>query len=69
MRWLFWPVSVAGEVAALAPCRRPLSTTLAVICCLRWLSWPVSVAVLSRIGRYLLSEVAVLACIGGRYQP
>ena len=31
--------------------------------------WPVSVAAISRIGRYLLSEVAVLARIGGRYEP
>ena len=34
-----------------------------------WLFWPVSVAVISRTGRYLLSEVAVLARIGGRYEP
>ena len=34
-----------------------------------WLLWPVSVAVMSRIGRYLLYEVAVLARIAGRYDP
>ena len=33
------------------------------------LFWPVLVAVMSRIGRYLLYEVAVLARIGGRYEP
>ena len=32
-----------------------------------WLFWPVSVAVMSRSGHYLLSEVVVLARIGGRY--
>ena len=34
-----------------------------------WLFWPVSVAAMSRVGRYLLCEVAVLARIGGRYDP
>ena len=34
---------------------------LALSCCLRRLLWTVSVAVMSRIGRYLLSEVAALA--------
>ena len=34
-----------------------------------WLFWPVSLAVMSRIGRYLLYEVAVPARIAGRYDP
>ena len=34
-----------------------------------WLFWPVSLAVMSRIGRYLLHGVAVLARIAGRYEP
>ena len=34
-----------------------------------WLFWPVSLAVMSRIGRYLLYGVAVLARVGGRYGP
>ena len=34
-----------------------------------WLFWPVLVAVMSRIGCYLLYEVAVLARIVGRYEP
>ena len=34
-----------------------------------WLFWPVSLAVMSRIGRYLLREEAVLARITGRYEP
>ena len=34
-----------------------------------WLFWPVSVAVVSRVGRYLRYEVAVLARVGGRYEP
>ena len=33
------------------------------------LLWPVSLAAMSRIGRYLMCEVAVLARIGGRYDP
>ena len=33
------------------------------------LFWPVSVAAMSRIGRYLLREVAVLARIAGCYEP
>ena len=51
---------------------------------MKWLFWPVSVAVMTRIwallavvsvaamsrtGRYLLCEVAVLARIAGRYEP
>ena len=36
---------------------------------MKWLLWPVSVAAMSRSGRYLLSEVVVLARIGGRYEP
>ena len=34
-----------------------------------WLFWPAPMAAMSRAGRYLLSEVAVLARIGGRYEP
>ena len=40
---------------------------MAAICRMAWLFWPVSLAVLNRIGRYLLYEVAVLARIAGRY--
>ena len=36
---------------------------IAVSCCAKRLFWPVSVAVMSRLGRYLLYEVAVLARI------
>ena len=36
---------------------------------MKWLFWPVSLAVMSRIGRYLLYEEPVLACIAGRYEP
>ena len=54
-------------VAVLA--RRPLRAVLAAFCCLQWLRWPVSVAGMSRIGRYLLSEVAALARVGGRDEP
>ena len=42
---------------------------MAVTCCVKWLFWPVSVAVLNRIGRYLLREMAVPARITGRYEP
>ena len=34
-----------------------------------WLFWPASRAVTGRIARYLLHGVAVLARIGGRYEP
>ena len=34
-----------------------------------WLLWPVSLAAMSRVGRYLPCEVAVLARIAGRYDP
>ena len=34
-----------------------------------WLFWPVTVAAMTRTGRYLLSEVAALARITGRYEP
>ena len=34
-----------------------------------WLFWPVPVAAMSRIGRYVPQDVAVLARIGGRYEP
>ena len=40
-----------------------------LLCGAAWLLWPVSVAVMSRIGRYLPYGVAVLARIGGRYEP
>ena len=33
------------------------------------LLWPVSLAAMSRSGRYLLYEEAVLARIAGRYEP
>ena len=33
------------------------------------LFWPVSLALMSRVGRCLLYEVAVLVRIGGRYWP
>ena len=33
------------------------------------LLWPVSLAAMSRIGRYVPHGVAVLARIGGRYEP
>ena len=100
MKWLFWPVSVAGvartgryfpyEAAGLAriggrygPCwpsravrsgcsgpyRWPAWPGLAVIPRTKWLFWPASLAAMSRIGRYLLCEVAVLARIAGRYEP
>ena len=61
----YWPLHVAWR-----GCFGPLSlavTALAVICCVAWLFWPVSLAVMSRIGRYLLYEVAAMARIVGRY--
>ena len=36
---------------------------------MKCLFWPVSPAVMSRIGRYVLYEVAVLARVAGRYEP
>ena len=42
---------------------------MAVIRRTAWLFGPVSLAVMSRVGRYLLYEVAVLARIAGRYEP
>ena len=42
---------------------------MAVICGMKRLLGPVSLAALSRSGRYLRYEVAVLARIGGRYEP
>ena len=39
------------------------------MCRTAWLFWPVSLAVMSRIGRCLLCEVAALARVGGRYDP
>ena len=42
---------------------------MAGICRIKWLFWPVSLAVMSRIGRYLLCEVAVLARVAGRDEP
>ena len=78
VKWLFWPVSVAGrtragrylpcEVAALARIGGRYGV-LAVVCRVKWLFWPVSVAGVARIGCYLPCEVAALARIGGRYGP
>ena len=34
-----------------------------------WLFWPILLAVMSRVGRYLSHGVAVLARVGGRYEP
>ena len=42
---------------------------MAVICRMVWLFWPASLAVMSRIGRYLLYEMAVLARVAGRHEP
>ena len=42
---------------------------LAVMCRRVWRLWPASLAAMSRAGRYWLSEVVVLARIGGRYEP
>ena len=39
------------------------------MCRMAWLFLPVSLAGMSRVGRYLLYEVAVLARVGGRYEP
>ena len=36
---------------------------------MKWLLGPVSLAVMNRIGRYLPYGVAVLARVGGRYEP
>ena len=44
------------------PYRWPLRAVVAGICCMKWRFCPG----MSRIGRYLLCEVAVLARIGGR---
>ena len=63
-----WPLAAVRRGCS-GPYRWPLRAVLAVICCLRWWLWPVSVAAMSRIGRYLLCEVAALACTGGRYEP
>ena len=63
-----WPLGAVRRGCS-GPYRRPLCAVLDVACRMVWLFWPVSVAVMSRIGRYLLPEVAVLARIGGRYEP
>ena len=51
-------------MAGIGGCYEP-----AVTCCMKWLFWAVSVAVMSSTGRYLPYGVAVLARIGGRYEP
>ena len=57
MKWLLWPVSVAGmtSIGRYAPYGVAVLATL--------------VAGTTRVGRYLWCEVAVLARIGGRYEP
>ena len=42
---------------------------MAGICRMAWLFWPVLLAAMSRSGRGLLCEVAVLARVGGRHDP
>ena len=66
----YWPLFAVGS-GCFGPYRWPLRAVLAVTCCMKRLLWPVSVAVMSRVGRYLMYEyeVAVLARIGGRYEP
>ena len=63
-----WPL-LAVRRGCPGPYRWPLWPALAVRPRTAWPFWPVSVAVMSRIGRYLLHEVAVLARIGGRSEP
>ena len=57
MAWLFWPVSVA----VMSRSGRYLLYEM--------LLWPGPLAAMSRTGRYLPYGVAVLARIGGRYEP
>ena len=64
----YWPLFAARSGCS-GPYRWPSRPVLAATCRLAWLLWPVSVAAMSRICRYLLCEVAVLARIGGRYDP
>ena len=42
---------------------------MAAVCRMAWRFWPASLAVMSRIGRYVLYEEAVLARIASRYEP
>ena len=63
-----WPL-LAARRGCFGPYRWPLRAVLAVICCMKRLPWPVSLAVMSRVGRYFLYEVAALARIAGRYDP
>ena len=63
-----WPL-FAVWCGSSGPYRWPLRAVLAVVCCMKWLFWPVSLAGMSRIGRFLLCEVAVLARIAGCYEP
>ena len=63
-----WPLAAVWRGCS-GPYRWPLWPVLAVSCRMAWLFWPASLAVMSRIGRYLLCEVAALARVGGRYEP
>ena len=64
----YWPLCAVWRGCS-GLYRWPLCAVLAVTCCVAWLFWPVSLAGMSRIGRYLPYEVAVLARVGGRYDP
>ena len=64
----YWSLLVVWRGCS-GPRRWPLGAVLAVICRPVWLLWPVSVALMTRIGRYLSSGVAVLARVAGRYDP
>ena len=64
----YWPVFAVWRGCSGLYCW-PSWPVLAVTCCVNWLFWPVSLAAMSRIGRYLLCEEAVLAHIAGRYEP
>ena len=64
----YWPL-LAVRRGCSGPCRWPLRPVLAVMCRRAWLLGPVSRAVMTRVGRYVLLEVPVLARIGGRYEP
>ena len=64
----YWPLYAVWRGCS-GPYRWPLRAVLAVSCCVKRLLWPVSLAAMSRSGRYLLREEAVLARIAGRYEP
>ena len=64
----YWPL-LAVRRGCPGPYRWPPRAVLAATCCLRWLLWPVLAAGMSRAGRYLPYGLAVLARIGGRYEP